>query len=176
MSLSKKSKRSLLAAVGLILLIAGIAAGMLRLSPSKVPAAGWVFELSFPNPQGEAISLQAVRGRLTVVNFWATWCPPCVEEMPELSRIHEEMSPKDVKVIGLAVDSPSNVRKFLKNRSFSYPLLVTGGSGSELAKRLGNSIEALPYTVLIDANGRVLKQKLGRIKEEELRNWITEVR
>jgi len=111
-----------------------------------------------------------------VVNFWATWCPPCVEEMPELSRIHEEMSAKDVKVLGLAIDSPSNVREFLKNRSFSYPLLVTGGSGSELAKRLGNSIEALPYTVLIDANGRVLKQKLGRIKEEELRKWISEVR
>jgi thiol-disulfide isomerase/thioredoxin len=176
MSLSKKSKWSLLAAVGLILLIAGIAVGMLRLSPSKVPAADWVFELSFPNPQGEAISLQDVRGRLTVVNFWATWCPPCVEEMPELSRIHEEMSPKDVKVLGLAIDSPSNVREFLKTRIFSYPLLVTGGSGSELAKRLGNSIEALPYTVLIDANGRVLKQKLGRIKEEELRNWIAEVR
>jgi peroxiredoxin len=169
MSLSKKSKWSLLAAVGLILLIAGIAVGMLRLSPSKVPAADWVFELSFPNPQGEAISLQDVRGRLTVVNFWATWCPPCVEEMPE-------MSPKDVKVLGLAIDSPSNVREFLKTRSLSYPLLVTGGSGSELAKRLGNSIEALPYTVLIDANGRVLKQKLGRIKEEELRNWIAEVR
>jgi peroxiredoxin len=96
--------------------------------------------------------------------------------MPELSRIHEELSSKDVKVVGLAVDSPSNVREFLKTRSFSYPLLVTGGSGSELSKRLGNSIEALPYTVLIDANGRVLKQKLGRIKEEELRNWIAEVR
>jgi thiol-disulfide isomerase/thioredoxin len=176
MSLSQKSKWSLLAAVGLILLIAGIAVGMLRLSPAKVPAASWVFELAFPDPQGQAVSLQDVRGRLTVVNFWATWCPPCVEEMPELSRIHEEMSAKDVKVLGLAIDSPSNVREFLKSRSFSYPLLVTGGSGSELAKRLGNSIEALPYTVLIDANGSVLKQKLGRIKEEELRKWISEVR
>ena len=177
MSLSQKSKWSLLVAVGLILLIAGIAAGMLRLGPSKVPvAANWVFELSFPNPQGEPIGLQDVRGRLTVVNFWATWCPPCVEEMPELSRIHEEMSPKDVKVIGLAVDSPSNVREFMKSRAFSYPLLVTGGSGSELSKKLGNSVESLPYTVLIDENGRILKQKLGRIKEEELKAWITELR
>jgi len=62
------------------------------------------------------------------------------------------------------------------SRAFSYPLLVTGGSGSELAKKLGNSVEALPYTVLIDENGRILKQKLGRIKEEELKAWITELR
>ncbi len=174
---SRRTRLSLLAAAGLILLIAGIGVGLLRFSPNKSSApAGWVFELQFPDPAGQPVKLESVRGRLTVVNFWATWCPPCVEEMPELSRIHDQMSSKDVKVIGLAVDSPSNVREFMKSRAFSYPLLVTGGSGSELAKKLGNSVEALPYTVLIDENGRILKQKLGRIKEEELKAWITELR
>jgi peroxiredoxin len=94
--------------------------------------------------------------------------------MPELSRIHAEMSPKDIKIIGLAVDSPSNVREFAGKNSVSYPLLITGASGSELAKRLGNAIDALPYTVLIDEKGNVLRQKAGRIHEEELRKWIAE--
>ncbi|MEN9759876.1 MAG: Thiol-disulfide isomerase and thioredoxin [Pseudomonadota bacterium] len=172
-----RQRVSLFAAIALIATIVGVAVGLWRVSPNpSVAPAGWIFDLRFPNPSGEPIALEQVRGDLTVVNFWATWCPPCVEEMPELSRIHTEMSSKNIKVIGLAVDSPSNVREFTQKNTFSYPLLVTGGSGTELAKKLGNAIDALPYTVLIDQKGNVLKQKAGRIREEELRAWIAEVR
>jgi peroxiredoxin len=173
-----KNRRSLLVAVGLITLIAGIAIGAWRIKPNTVSSpADWVFDLSFPDPKGQPTQLATVRGeQLTLVNFWATWCPPCVEEMPELSRFHSEMSSKGINVIGLAVDSPSNVREFLSNRSFSYPLLITGGAGTELAKKMGNAIDALPYTVLIDEKNRIIKQKAGRIREEELKSWISEVR
>ncbi len=171
------TRRSIIAITALVMLILGIAIGLWRINPKQVSTpAEWVFELSFPNPKGESTPMSSVRGKLTVVNFWATWCPPCVEEMPELSRVHAEMSPNGVKVIGLAVDSPSNVREFAEARPVSYPLLITGGSGTELAKKLGNAIDALPYTVLIDEKGRVIKQKAGRIREEELRSWISEVR
>lgn len=173
-----KNRRSLLVAVGLITLIAGVAIGIWRIKPNPVSApADWVFELSFPDPKGQPVQLSSVRGTdLTLVNFWATWCPPCIEEMPELSQFHSEMSSKGVKVVGLAVDSPSNVREFLTNKSFSYPLLITGGAGTELAKKMGNAIDALPYTVLIDEKNRIIKQKAGRIREEELKSWISEVR
>jgi len=171
------TKRSLIAITALITLILGIAVGVWRMQPTPVAApAQWVFELSFPSPTGEPTTLASVRGRLTVINFWATWCPPCIEEMPELSRIHAEMSSSGVKLIGLAVDSPSNVREFLEDKQFSYPLLITGGAGTDLAKRLGNAIDALPYTVLIDEKGTVIRQKAGRIHEEELKSWIAEVR
>ena len=172
-----RQRLSLLLVIGVIATIIGLAVGVWRLKPSPVVAsASWVFELSFPDAQGHPVPLSTVRGRLTVVNFWATWCPPCVDEMPELSRIHAEMSPNDIKIIGLAVDSPSNVRAFTAQHRFSYPLLITGGSGTELAKKLGNAMDALPYTVLIDEKGSVLKQKAGRIREEELKAWIAEVR
>ena len=175
--MSPNSRRSLIAITGLAMLIIGIALGSWRIKPKdEVPPAGWVFELSFPDPAGKEVRLADARGRLTVVNFWATWCPPCVEEMPELSRIHADLSPSNVKIVGLAVDSPSNVREFAKRYPVSYPLLVTGGSGTELAKRLGNAIDGLPYTVLIDEKGSVLRKKAGRIREEELRSWISEVR
>ncbi len=171
-----KKKISLIV-IALLALGLGIGISNWRLSPKAVELpAQWVFDLSFPDAKGQPVPLSSVRGELTVVNFWATWCPPCVEEMPELSSIHAEMSPKGVKVIGLAIDSPSAVRTFLETRQFSYPLLVTGASGSELGKRLGNSVEALPYTVLINEKGDVIRQKLGRIREEELRSWISEVR
>jgi thiol-disulfide isomerase/thioredoxin len=156
------TKRSLIAITALITLILGIAVGVWRMQPTPVAApAQWVFELSFPSPTGEPTALASVRGRLTVINFWATWCPPCIEEMPELSRIHAEMSSSGVKLIGLAVDSPSNVREFLEDKQFSYPLLITGGAGTDLAKRLGNAIDALPYTVLIDEKGSLIRQKAG---------------
>jgi peroxiredoxin len=170
-------KRMPLILVALLAVGLGIGLSLWRLSPKPVELpAQWVFDLSFPDSKGQQVALSSVRGDLTVVNFWATWCPPCIEEMPELSSIHREMSPKGVKVVGLAVDSPSAVRGFLETREFSYPLLITGASGSELGKRLGNSIEALPYTVLIDEKGNVIKQKLGRIREEELRSWVSELR
>ena len=175
--MTKNSQRSLIAITGLLTLIIGVAIGALRIQPSvSVAPAQWIFDLSFPDPKGGATEMASLRGRLTVVNFWATWCPPCVEEMPELSLIHAEMSPKGIKVIGLAVDSPSNVREFAEKHKFSYPLLVAGASGTELAKRLGNSIDGLPYTALIDDKGIVLRKKAGRIREEELRSWISEVR
>ncbi len=170
-------KRILLVLVALLAVTLGVGVSLWRLSPKEVAMpAQWVFDLSFPNSKGEQVALSSVRGELTVLNFWATWCPPCVEEMPELSLIHSEMSPKGVKVIGLAIDSPSAVRNFLESREFSYPLLITGASGGELGKRLGNAVEALPYTVLINEKGDVIKQKLGRIREEELRSWISQVR
>lgn len=175
--MTKNSQRSLIAITGLVTLIIGVAIGAWRIQPSvSVAPAQWIFDLSFPDPMGGATEMASLRGRLTVVNFWATWCPPCVEEMPELSLIHAEMSPKGIKVIGLAVDSPSNVREFAEKHKFSYPLLVAGASGTELAKRLGNSIDGLPYTALIDEKGIVLRKKAGRIREEELRSWISEVR
>lgn len=170
------SKKSLIAITALVTLILGIAFGAWRITPAKVAPADWVFELSFPDHRGAGTPMASVRGRLTVVNFWATWCPPCIEEMPELSRIHSDLSSSGVKIVGLAVDSPSNVREFAGKRPTSYPLLVTGGAGTELAKRLGNAVDALPYTVLIDEKGVVLRQKAGRIREEELRSWVKEVR
>ena len=171
MSLSKKSKRSLLAAVGLILLIAGIAAGMLRLSPSKVPAAGWVFELSFPNPQGEAISLQAVRGRLTVVNFWATWCPPCVEEMPLLDRFAREHAASGWQVVGLAVDQAPAVSQWLGRTPVGFPIGLIGLEGATLSRALGNATGGLPFSVLISSDGRVLQRKIGQLSAAELTSW-----
>jgi len=168
-------KRAVILVV-LLALLAGLGFGAWRLTPKAADSAGWLFELSYPQADGSALGLAQARGRLTVVNFWATWCPPCIEEMPELSSIHSQMSLNGVKVLGLAVDAPSQVKSFLADRPVSYPVAIVGAAGSEMAKKLGASVDALPYTVLIDEKGRVTHQKLGRIKEDELRKWIKEAK
>jgi thiol-disulfide isomerase/thioredoxin len=154
----------------------GVGLSYWRHSPKQLAEpAGWVFDLQLQKAaqaRGELLALADFRGRPLVVNFWATWCPPCVEEMPELSSFFDKYKSKGVQLLGIAVDSPSNVREFLEERVFSYPLVVAGANGSELASRLGSRIDAFPYTVLIAPNGQVVEQKMGRIYEEELIKWV----
>ena len=151
----------------------GIGVWRYRATPS-IENADWLFELELPGPDGQVTRLSQHRGPLTVVNFWATWCAPCIEEMPELSSLHTEWQSGPAKFVGLAVDSPSQVRSHLEERPVSYPIAIIGAAGTELSKRLGASIDALPFTALIDSKGQVRRVKLGRIREEELRNWIKE--
>lgn len=154
----------------------GVGLSYWRHSPKQLAEpAGWVFDLQLQKAaqaRGELLALAEFRGKPLVVNFWATWCPPCVEEMPELSAFFDKYNPKGVQLLGIAVDSPSNVREFLEERQFSYPLVVAGANGSELASRLGSRIDAFPYTVLVAPNGQVVQQKMGRIYEEELIKWV----
>ncbi|MGA1273541.1 MAG: redoxin domain-containing protein [Burkholderiaceae bacterium] len=154
----------------------GVGLSYWRHSPKQLAEpAGWVFDLQLQKAaqaRGELLALAEFRGKPLVVNFWATWCPPCVEEMPELSAFYDKYKPKGVQLLGIAVDSPSNVREFLEERQFSYPLVVAGANGSEHASRLGSRIDAFPYTVLIAPNGQVVQQKMGRIYEEELIKWV----
>jgi|1048.fasta_scaffold00023_25 thiol-disulfide isomerase/thioredoxin len=171
------TRRSLIWALILVAaLAAGVGVGVWRLTPEPAARADWFFQLEAPNAAGQQERLAAHRGPLTLVNFWATWCPPCIEEMPELSQFHTDLSSSGVKVIGIAVDSPSSVRAFLEERPVSYPSFTMGASGSELARRLGAPADALPYTVLINEKGDVVKQKMGKITGEELRTWIKELK
>lgn len=157
-------------------LAAGVAVGLWRLSPEPAPRADWFFLLEAPSAAGEVEPLAKHRGRLTVVNFWATWCPPCIEEMPELSQFHADLAASGVKVIGIAVDSPSAVRAFLAERPVQYPSFTMGASGSELARRLGAPADALPYTVVMTETGEIARQKMGKITGEELKTWVKELR
>jgi peroxiredoxin len=124
--------------------------------------------ISFKDVKGTEVSLGQYSGKLVVLNFWASWCPPCVEEMPELETIYPDLQKINIEMVGIGIDSPSNIREFLQNRSFSYPLLIAGAGGSELATRLGNSGSALPFTVILDAKGEIIFKKLGRITGEEI--------
>jgi thiol-disulfide isomerase/thioredoxin len=134
-------------------------------------AINTLFGLSFDNPQGESIAMAQYRGKPLVLNFWATWCPPCVEEMPELSEWYRSTN-NSVSIVGIGIDSPSNVREFTSKNKISYPLLVAGMGGTELSRILGNASGALPFTIIISSKQSVALRVLGRFSLSALKTAV----
>ena len=119
------------------------------------------WQQQFDTPQGTPLAWTALKGRPIVLNFWATWCPPCVKEMPELDHFQREFAAKGWKVVGLAIDGPTPVREFLAKVQVGFDIGLAGFGGTELAQTLGNTVGGLPFTVLIDAQGRVRHRLMG---------------
>ena len=136
------------------------------------PSIKAFFANPWKTPDGKSANSDDWRGKILVVNFWASWCPPCVEEMPTLDKIAQEYASKNVLIVGIGIDSPSNIRQFLEKTPVSYPIMIGGLDGSALAKQMGNAQGALPYTVIINAKGKSVFTKLGKISEEELKKAI----
>nr|WP_276597995.1 TlpA disulfide reductase family protein [Roseateles koreensis] len=109
------------------------------------------------------------RGKPLLLNFWATWCAPCVKELPELAQFHREFKNQGWQVLGLAVDSPAAVQAFLKKLPVDFPQAMAGTTGTTLTRSLGNAQGGLPFSVAFDADGRIIWRKLGATNAEELR-------
>lgn len=141
-----------------------------RLEPSAPAsdAVATVFSLTLPGQDGQPVALARFRGRPLVLNFWATWCPPCIEEMPALSRLQPELARADIHLLGIAVDSAGNVAEFTRKQPVSYPLLIAGASGLELLKLLGDDAGALPFTIVIGADGKILQRIVGQADVDRL--------
>ncbi len=134
-----------------------------------------LWAMRFEQPGGGELSLAGMQGRPILVNFWATWCPPCIKEMPLLDDFHRTQSPKGWQVVGLAIDSPTPVRTFLRDRPVGFAIGLAGMDGIELAKALGNAGGQLPYTVVIDREGRIVQRMLGAVTEAQLAGWAAEM-
>lgn len=134
-----------------------------------LPAGFW--DVHFDTPQGTPFNWAGLQGKPLLLNFWATWCPPCVKEMPELDRFHREFSPAGWQVVGLAIDGPTPVKEFLAKVQVGFGVALAGFGGTELAQTLGNTAGGLPFTVLIDAQGRIRHRKMGATHFDELATW-----
>jgi thiol-disulfide isomerase/thioredoxin len=124
--------------------------------------------VSLPDALGKEESLGQWRGKVLVVNFWATWCGPCLEEMPEFVRAQRELGGKGLQFVGIAVDQQDKVRQFAKDIGLNYPALIGGYGAMELSKTLGNRLMALPFTVIVDRSGRVVHAQLGPLPRAKL--------
>lgn len=138
---------------------------------AKAPAAAaaGLYSQSLNDLSGKPQALAQWKGKPLLVNFWASWCAPCVQEMPELSALAAKDGGKRFNVIGIGIDSPSNLVQFTHKTKVSYPLYVGGMGATDLARGLGNDKGGLPYTVLIGADGKVIKTYLGKLKFDQLR-------
>jgi thiol-disulfide isomerase/thioredoxin len=127
--------------------------------------------LAFDQPSGGSLALKAFKGRPLVVNFWATWCPPCVEELPMLEVFYQTHRARGWTVVGLAVDQPSAVNRFLTTMPLSFPIGLAGLGGSDLSRKWGNLAGGLPFTVLLDSDGRLVQRKMGKLLASDLDTW-----
>jgi thiol-disulfide isomerase/thioredoxin len=171
-------------AAGAVLAGLGVAWWQQRGTPAINPAAGaegaqgatataldHLWSLSLVRPEGGELALATLRGKPLLINFWATWCPPCLRELPEIDRFHREFGPRGWQVLGLAIDGPTPVREFLARVKIGFPTVLAGMEGTELVNHLGNPQGGLPFSVMIDAAGQVRQRKLGETDFDELAGW-----
>lgn len=125
-----------------------------------------------PDVDGTPVDFAAFRGRPLLINVWASWCGPCVEEMPMLAAFAAAQPPGGVRVVGLAIDTPDGVRDFLDRVPVKYPIVIEQPAPDDASVRLGNAQGLLPYTVLVDADGKIIKQKLGPFADGEIERWL----
>ena len=151
---------------GAVALAAGVGLAIWDRHP---PDATQLLALSLPDTEGARQPLQQWQGKVLVVNFWATWCGPCREEMPEFVKAQRDLGTRGLQVVGIAIDQPDKVARFVKELDLNYPALIAGYEAMEVAKPLGDRLLALPFTVVLDRDGKVVHTQLGPMKPAQLR-------
>jgi thiol-disulfide isomerase/thioredoxin len=123
---------------------------------------------SLPDMEGKSQALAQWRGKVMVVNFWATWCSPCLEEIPEFVRMQEKLGNRGLQFVGIAIDNTAKVREFAAKYRMNYPVLIGEMDAIELARSAGNEFGGLPFTVVMDRKGRLIGTEIGGLNEEKL--------
>ncbi|MBT8136285.1 MAG: TlpA family protein disulfide reductase [Gammaproteobacteria bacterium] len=140
----------------------------------KLPATRPVFAL--PDVNGNERSITEWDGKALVVNFWATWCPPCLREIPMLIEARDELAAREIEIIGIAMDDPAAVHEFASRTSFNYPVLVGEQEAVDAAEAFGADVIALPITVFTNHAGEVIEIHAGELHREQLDAAIAKLR
>lgn len=168
-------RRALYAMAAAVAGLAGAGLAWWRHTPASVDPAleGQLWGLEFDTPSGPRLAMQSLRGRPLLINFWATWCPPCVEELPLLDAFYRENKVNGWQVVGIAVDKLAPVQAFLSRQPLAFPVVLAGMEGLALSKNLGNQAGGLPFSVLVGADGSLRQRKIGKLSEHDLKLWST---
>jgi thiol-disulfide isomerase/thioredoxin len=168
----KIPKQTLIIFIAAALVIAG---GIYIFLPGKKPVMSpteSIATASFYDLQEKLQPLAQWKGKVMVVNFWATWCPPCIAEIPEFIKFQKQYEKQGVQFVGIAIDQRSKVQTFATEVGMNYPVLLGDLAGIDLARRIGNPSGGLPYTVIVDRNGKIVTTQLGTLSTEKLENII----
>ena len=149
----------------------------LQSGPDSMPAVtaeqgAPILALTLPDADGKPYALAQSRGKVLVVNFWATWCPPCLRELPEFAAVSRRHGNEPVQFVGISIDRTENVRHFVSNNQMPYPLLIAPPETLDITIPLGNTARALPFTAIFDKHGVLNFVKLGTLNADELEGKI----
>ena len=136
--------------------------------PVTNDGASLILATTLPNLQGKNQSISQWKGKVLVVNFWATWCEPCRREMPEFIELQDELRDQGLLFIGIAMDQENKVQQYSKEIGVNYPILLGGIEAMELAEAAGNHYAVLPFTVILNRNGEIASTHVGRIARDKL--------
>ena len=147
-------------------LLLTVAAGLT--AAEEQPSAAALFAATLSDIDDKPVALERYKGKPLIVNFWARWCGPCRQEIPELIAIRHAHKGK-LEVIGIGIeDKPEAVKEFAKAYDMDYPVLLAKDKGIPLMQALGNSKAGLPFTIVVDRNGQILSRKMGVMKKADL--------
>ncbi len=129
-------------------------------------------DFSLPDISGTQHAIDDWQGKILIINFWATWCPPCLKEIPGFISLQKEYADKNVQFIGIAIDQNEPVADYIKMVNINYPILVAAENGTELVVKLGNTMKVVPYTLIVNSNSQIVYQHPGELSPQELRAHI----
>lgn len=158
---------------GLIIIAALLALGggiMVRgfLSPTEQTKTIPLPEFNLPDVEGNQHNISEWQGKIRIINFWATWCPPCIKEIPEFIALQEQYATKGVQFIGIAIDDQESVEKYLASIKINYPILIGEVNGIALAHQLGNVVDAVPFTLIVNQQGQIIHRQPGEFSREQI--------
>jgi thiol-disulfide isomerase/thioredoxin len=157
----------LIIGAALAALVLGVASRQL-LTPLLSTPSSPLPEFGFPDLSDRQHSVSEWQGKVLVLNFWATWCPPCREEVPELIALQKQYSDKGLQIVGIAIEDKEPVSEFLDFVDMNYPILIAGDAGLPLARQLGNTMGAVPYTLVVDRQGRIVYSQPGQVTKDKM--------
>ena len=159
----------LIVTVAIVAFVGGLSVRNLLSAPTETTAAqSQLPDFSLPDLSGKQHSIKEWQGKVLVINFWATWCPPCLKEMPEFEAMQKEFSDKGLQFIGIALDDDEPVKEFIANKQITYPILLGQDQGTKQAHDMGNIVNTVPFTAIVDKKGTIVSRKMGTLTKEEL--------
>lgn len=142
------------------------------LMPSQSSQSDRIMPFNLPDLAGKRHTIAQWQGKIRIINFWATWCPPCLKEIPEFINIQQELADNGVQFIGIALDDKDSVATYLHTNPANYPMLIAGDEGIALSRQLGNRYDTIPFTLIVDQFGRIIGRQAGAISREKIMELI----
>lgn len=160
-------KKIILIVVAAILaLVSGVVA-QYQLSSDKIQSSN-LPTFNLPDLSGQKHNLAEWQGKIIIVNFWATWCPPCRKEIPEFVALQNEYQAQNIQFIGIAIEEKEPVEEYLDFVDINYPILIAGDEGVLLSQQFGNQVGAVPFSVVINQQGKIIHHQAGEFKREKI--------